>query len=88
MWKQERQNRNVMEIARLGGEMYDKFIGFMTDMESLGTNIKQSQDAYDKAISKLSTGRGNLSSTSEKIKKLGARTAKQLDQKFISEDED
>jgi DNA recombination protein RmuC len=88
MWKQERQNRNVMEIARLGGEMYDKFIGFMTDMESLGKNIKQSQDAYDKAISKLSTGRGNLSSTSEKIKKLGARTAKQLDQKFISEDED
>lgn len=88
MWKQERQNRNVMEIARLSGEMYDKFIGFMTDMESLGKNIKQSQDAYDKAISKLSTGRGNLSTTAEKIKKLGARTGKQLDQKFISEDED
>jgi len=88
MWKQERQNRNVMEIARLSGEMYDKFIGFMADMEGIGKNIKQSQDAYDKAINKLSSGRGNLSTTAEKIKKLGARTGKQLDQKFISEDDD
>ncbi len=87
MWKQERQNRNVMEIARLSGEMYDKFIGFMTDMEGIGKNIKQSQDAYDKAINKLSSGRGNLSTTAEKIKKLGARTGKQLDQKFIADDE-
>jgi DNA recombination protein RmuC len=88
MWKQERQNRNVMEIARLSGEMYDKFIGFMNDMDGLGKNIKQSQDAYDKAINKLSSGRGNLSTTAEKIKKLGARTGKQLDQKFINDDED
>ncbi len=88
MWKQERQNRNVMEIARLSGEMYDKFIGFMYDMEGIGKNIRQSQDAYDKAINKLSSGRGNLSITAEKIKKLGARTGKQLDQKFISEDDD
>jgi len=88
MWKQERQNRNVMEIARLSGEMYDKFIGFMTDMEGIGKNIKQSQEAYDKAFNKLSTGRGNLSTTAEKIKKLGARTGKQLDQKFITDDED
>lgn len=87
MWKQERQNRNVMEIARLSGEMYDKFIGFMNDMEGIGKNIRQSQDAYDKALNKLSTGRGNLSITAEKIKKLGARTGKQLDQKFINEDD-
>jgi DNA recombination protein RmuC len=87
MWKQERQNRNVMEIARLSGEMYDKFIGFVGDMEGIGKNIRLSQDAYDKALSKLSTGRGNLSITAEKIKKLGAKTGKQLDQKFINEDE-
>ena len=86
IWKQERQNRNVIEIARLSGEMYDKFIGFMSDMEGIGKNMKQSQDAYDKAINKLSSGRGNLSITAEKIKKLGAKTGKQLDQKFIDED--
>ncbi len=87
MWKQERQNRNVMEIARLSGEMYDKFVGFIGDMDGIGRNIKQSQDAYEKAFNKLSTGRGNLTITAEKIKKLGARAGKQLDTRFIEEDE-
>lgn len=85
MWKQERQNRNVMEIARLSGEMYDKFVGFLTDMDSIGRNLKLSQDAYDKAINKLSDGRGNLTITAEKIKKLGAKANKQIENKYISE---
>jgi DNA recombination protein RmuC len=85
IWKQERQNRNVLEIARLSGSMYDKFVGFLSDMESIGRNIKQSQDAYDKAINKLSTGTGNLSNTSEKIKKLGAKATKQIDTKFLDD---
>ncbi|SKB72934.1 DNA recombination protein RmuC [Daejeonella lutea] len=88
MWKQERQNRNVMEIARLSGEMYDKFVGFVGDLESIGKNIKQSQDAYDRALNKLSSGRGNLTITAEKVKKLGAKTGKQLDQRFITDQED
>ena len=83
LWKQERQNRNVLEIARLSGSMYDKFVGFISDMESIGRNIRQSQDAYDKAMNKLATGAGNLSNTSEKIKKLGAKTNKQIDRKFL-----
>jgi DNA recombination protein RmuC len=86
MWKQERQNRNVLEIARLSGEMYDKFVGFVGDMEGIGKNIKQSQEAYDKAINKLTDGRGNLTITAEKIKKLGAKANKQIDQKYIGED--
>lgn len=88
IWKQERQNRNVMEIARLSGEMYDKFVGFAGDMESIGRNIRQSQDSYDKAFNKLSTGRGNLAVTAQKIKNLGAKTGKQIDQKLLSEVED
>lgn len=83
IWKQERQNRNVLEIARLSGSMYDKFVGFIGDMESIGRNIRQSQEAYDKAMGKLSTGTGNLANTSEKIKKLGAKTTKQIDRKFL-----
>lgn len=83
IWKQERQNRNVLEIARLSGAMYDKFVGFMNDMEGIGRNIRQSQDAYDKALNKLSSGNGNLSTTADKIKKLGAKTTKQLDHKFL-----
>ena len=87
IWKQERQNRNVLEIARLSGTMYDKFVGFLTDMESIGRNIKLSQDAYDKAVNKLSTGSGNLSSTSEKIKKLGAKATKQIDTKYLDQED-
>jgi DNA recombination protein RmuC len=83
IWKQERQNRNVLEIARLSGSMYDKFVGFLSDMESIGKNIRQSQDSYEKAMNKLSSGSGNLSSTSEKIKKLGAKTNKQIDSKYL-----
>ena len=88
IWKQDRQNRNVMEIARLSGEMYDKFVGFTVDMESIGKNIKQSQESYEKAFNKISAGRGNLATTAEKIKKLGAKTNKQIDQKFLNEIED
>jgi DNA recombination protein RmuC len=85
MWKQERQNRNVLEIARLSGEMYDKFYGFIADMEGIGKNIKLTQDNYDKALNKLSTGRGNLVTTADKIKKLGAKADKQIEQKYLSE---
>ncbi|NOW94711.1 DNA recombination protein RmuC [Mucilaginibacter sp. SG564] len=85
MWKQERQNRNVLEIARLSGDMYDKFVGFLGDMDSIGRNINQTQSAYNTALNKLSEGRGNLTTTAEKIKKLGAKADKQIDQKFIGE---
>jgi DNA recombination protein RmuC len=86
IWKQERQNRNVLEIARLSGTMYDKFVGFVNDMEGIGKNIKQSQTAYDNAINKLTEGNGNLTKTAEKIKSLGAKANKQLDQKYIAID--
>ncbi|MFW0714528.1 DNA recombination protein RmuC [Pedobacter sp. N23S346] len=86
MWKQERQNRNVMEIARLSGSMYDKFVGFVSDMENIGKHIKNGQDAYDKALNKLSDGSGNLVNTSEKIKKLGAKATKQIDMKYLDQE--
>ncbi|HEY5326631.1 MAG TPA: DNA recombination protein RmuC [Mucilaginibacter sp.] len=87
IWKQERQNRNVLEIARLSGAMYDKFVGFVGDMEGIGKNIKLSQNAYDSAINKLTEGNGNLTKTAEKIKGLGAKANKQLDQKFIGDED-
>lgn len=86
MWKQERQNKNVLEIARLSGSMYDKFVGFVSDMESIGKNIKQSQTAYDAALNKLVDGNGNLTRTAEKIRSLGAKANKQIDQKYIGDE--
>ncbi len=85
IWKQERQNRNVLEIARLSGTMYDKFVGFMADMESIGKNINQTQSVYNNAFSKLVEGNGNLTKTAEKIKGLGAKANKQLDGKYLDE---
>ena len=86
MWKQENQNRNVMEIARLSGEMYDKFVGFVADLEGIGKNIRLTQENYDKAFNKLVDGRGNLTVTADKIKRLGAKTNKQLEAKYLSEE--
>ena len=86
IWKQERQNKNVLEIARLSGTMYDKFVNFINDTESIGKNIKQSQAAYDGAMNKLIEGTGSLSKTADKIKNLGAKATKQLDQKYSGEE--
>jgi DNA recombination protein RmuC len=88
IWKQERQNRNVLEIARLSGAMYDKFYGFIADMEGIGKNIKSTQDNYDKALNKLSTGNGNLIVTADKVKKLGAKADKQIDEKYLNQSVD
>ncbi len=85
MWKQERQNRNVLEIARLSGEMYDKFVGFLGDMDGINKSLNSTRENYDKALSKLSAGRGNLITTADKIKKLGAKADKQIEQKYLNE---
>lgn len=78
IWQQENQTRNAMEIARQGGALYDKFVGFISDMEKLGKSISNSQSTYNDAMSKLHTGSGNLVSRVESIKKLGAKTTKDL----------
>lgn len=88
LWQQEAQNKNAAEIARQSGNMYDKFVNFVEDLTTLGSRLEQAQKSYDTAINKLQTGRGNLITTSEKIKKLGARTNKQLPEKLIEETAD
>ena len=60
LWRQEAQSRNAQEIAKRGAELYDKFVGFVEDMNSLGNRLKQAQSAFDDANNKLSNGRGNL----------------------------
>ena len=88
LWKQERQTKNVMEIARQGGELYDKFVGFLEDMQKIEKGIEQSSKAYQDAINKLNTGSGNLVRRIENIKKLGAKTnkEKQIPAKFLDND--
>ena len=83
IWKIERQNKNAQEIAKQSGLLYDKFVGFLSDINDMGKGLKTAQNTYDKAYNKL-TGRGNLISKAEKIKELGAKTKKILPQNLIS----
>jgi DNA recombination protein RmuC len=67
-----------MEIARQSGNLYDKFVSLMDDLSDVGNKLKASQKSYDDAMNKLTTGRGNLISRVENIRKLGAKTSKEL----------
>lgn len=87
IWKQERQNKNAVEIAKQSGALYDKFVGFIEDLKKVGANISRSNEAYEEAMKKLSTGSGNLIGRAERIKKLGAKTEKSLDKGLLLEEE-
>jgi DNA recombination protein RmuC len=78
VWRLAAQQENAAEIARRGGALYDKFCGFISDLEAVGKSLSASQGAYDEAMKKLHTGRGNLLRQAEDLKKLGARAAKAL----------
>jgi len=87
VWKQERQTKNAIEIARQSGALYDKFVGFLSDLEKIDKGLKTSQEAYNGAINKLKTGTGNLIGRAEKIRTLGAKTSKKIDLIFLDENE-
>ncbi|MEQ9308668.1 MAG: DNA recombination protein RmuC [Balneolaceae bacterium] len=88
VWKQEYQNKNALEIAQRGGALYDKFVGFVESMEDIGQRIRQTQDSYDTAMNRLSTGSGNLVGQADKLKKLGAKASKKLPSSFLDTDEE
>ncbi|MFH5883840.1 DNA recombination protein RmuC [Halalkalibaculum sp. DA3122] len=78
VWKQEYQNRNAQEIADRGGKLYDKFVNFVESMQDIGQRIRQTQESYNEAMNRLSTGHGNLTRQVEMLRELGAKTSKQL----------
>ena len=84
IWRQEYQNNNVLEIARQSGALYDKFQGLISDLIELGKRMNTMQGSYENAMKKLYTGRGNLISSVENIKKLGAKTSKSLPQSLLN----
>ncbi len=88
IWKQDDQKKYVLEIARESGALYDKFVGFTNDLLDLGNRLKAVQNSYEFAMNKLSTGTGNLIKRAEKIKKLGAKTTKTIEQKLIEKAEE
>lgn len=87
IWQDERQNENAKEISKEASLMYDKFVAFVEDMENIGNSLNKSYEAYNKALNKLSTGRGNLISRSQKFLDLGVKPTKELNQKYLIKEE-
>jgi len=88
IWKQESQTKNAIEIARQSGALYDKFIGFLSDLQKIGKGIDNIHELYNDAINKIQTGRGNLITSAENIRKLGAKTSKSLPEKFSNNEKE
>ena len=78
LWRNDKQNRNALAIAKEAGAMYDKFVGFVEDMEKIGKQLGTVQNSYELSFKKLTEGRGNLVKKAEKIKALGAKANKSL----------
>ncbi len=87
-WKQEYQNRHVLDIANKAGDLYDKFVGFTDDLIVLGRHLDVSKKHYEESMKKLSVGSGNLVRRVEDLKKLGARASKSIDPGLIKKSGD
>ncbi|WP_409013871.1 MULTISPECIES: DNA recombination protein RmuC [Chryseobacterium] len=83
LWKREYQNRNSMEIAERGAKLYDKFVGFVENLEKVGKNLDQAKNVYNDAYKQLSTGNDNLVTQTQKLKSLGIKNKKDLPQSLI-----
>lgn len=83
LWKREYQNRNSMEIADRGAKLYDKFVGFVENLEKVGKNLDQAKNVYNDAYKQLSTGNDNLITQTQKLKSLGIKNKKDLPQSLI-----
>jgi len=88
IWKQERQTRNVIEIAKEAGALYDKFVGFLHDMEQVQTHIERALRSHEDASKKLSSGAGNVIKKIDNLKKLGAKANKQIDPRYLDTEEE
>lgn len=88
IWRYQRQNKNAEEIARQAGAMHDKFVAFIGDIDNIGLHLTRANESKEAALNKLSTGRGNLITTTMKLEKLGAKVKKQLREEQIPEDMD
>jgi DNA recombination protein RmuC len=83
MWNNEKQQQNAIEIARQAGALYDKFEGFVKDLTGVGKKLDAAKDDYSSAMNKLVEGRGNLITSVEKLKKMGAKAKKSLPENIL-----
>ncbi len=78
MWTNQKQQENAYEIARQAGALYDKFDGFVTDLVKIGKKMDEAKTEYEGAMNKLVDGKGNLITSVQKLKIMGAKAKKSL----------
>ncbi|MFN0031099.1 MAG: DNA recombination protein RmuC [Flavobacteriales bacterium] len=83
IWTQEKRTRNAEEIALEAGKLYDKFVGFVDDLITVGKRMDSAKESYEDAMKKLSTGSGNLVNKAQSMRKLGAKTSKEINPKLV-----
>ncbi|MEY8020981.1 DNA recombination protein RmuC [Muriicola sp. SD30] len=88
MWNNEKQQRNAIEIARQAGALYDKFEGFVTDLTKVGKKMDEAKNEYRGAMNKLVEGRGNIITSIQKLKKMGAKAKKSLPDSILKRAEE
>lgn len=87
MWTQRKQQENAYEIARQAGLLYDKFVGLITDLTKVGKKIDETKNEYESAFNKLSEGKGNLITSVQKLKDMGAKAKKSLENNLLDKSE-
>ncbi|MCB0469123.1 MAG: DNA recombination protein RmuC, partial [Flavobacteriaceae bacterium] len=83
MWTNEKQQQNAFEIARQAGALYDKFEGLITDLTGIGKKLDSAKSDYSAAMNKLVEGKGNLITSVQKLKKMGAKAKKELPEAIL-----
>ena len=83
MWTNQKQQENAIEIARQAGALYDKFEGFVSDLIKIGKKMDEAKVEYSSAMNKLTEGKGNLVTSAEKLKKMGAKAKKSLPEAIL-----
>jgi DNA recombination protein RmuC len=78
LWKRDNQSKHALEIARQGGALYDKFVGFVSSLEEVGRGLDRAQKSYGEAFGQLSVGKGNLVTRAEKLREMGVKASKKL----------
>lgn len=84
LWRQEAQEKNVMQIAAEGGQLYDKLVVFINYFSKIEDSIRQLQNRFDDARSSLCDGKGNLLQKAERMRAMGAKTSKRLPEDILS----
>ena len=82
IWQYEYQNQNAQQIAEQGAKLYDKFVGFITEMEKVGKSLDSAHTSYEGAMNKLNSGRGNIVRQVEKLRELGVQPTKKLSESY------